>query len=321
MLKPVMDKIRRALKWLLLAPFRLVWWLISLPFRFLGWLFRPVVEKFKQNPVYKFLNEVPDDRPAMDAIADAFQDPAGILEQLDDVRKHLLRSLLVLAVTVGASFWFTQDLIYFLAGPVGGLQNLQAIDVTESIGVFMKVALIAGIAVSTPYLAFEVWLFFAPGIMPRSKQLGLFSIPFAMVFFVGGMAFAYYVMLPAALPFLSTFLGVRTNWTIGNYMNFISSLIFWIGVAFEFPLVIFGISAMGLIKPQTLLKQWRLAVVFIAVLSAMITPTVDPINMALVMGPMVGLYFLSILFSWMAQKTRGSDGKPQPGNRSKETVA
>jgi sec-independent protein translocase protein TatC len=279
------------------------------------------VEKFKQNPVYKFLNEVPDDRPAMDAIADAFQDPAGILEQLDDVRKHLLRSLLVLAVTVGASFWFTQDLIYFLAGPVGGLQNLQAIDVTESIGVFMKVALIAGIAVSTPYLAFEVWLFFAPGIMPRSKQLGLFSIPFAMVFFVGGMAFAYYVMLPAALPFLSTFLGVRTNWTIGNYMNFISSLIFWIGVAFEFPLVIFGISAMGLIKPQTLLKQWRLAVVFIAVLSAMITPTVDPINMALVMGPMVGLYFLSILFSWMAQKTRGSDGKPQPGNRSKETVA
>jgi sec-independent protein translocase protein TatC len=120
---------------------------------------------------------------------------------------------------------------------------------------------------------------------------------------------------------LSTFLGVRTNWTIGNYMNFISSLIFWIGVAFEFPLVIFGISAMGLIKPQTLLKQWRLAVVFIAVLSAMITPTVDPINMALVMGPMVGLYFLSILFSWMAQKTRGSDGKPQPGNQSKETVA
>ena len=316
-----MDKIRRAFKWLLLAPFRLVWWLISLPFRFLGWLFRPVVEKFRQNPIYKFLNEVPDDSPAMDAIVDAFQDPAGILEQLDDVRKHLLRSLLVLAVTVGASFWFTQDLINFLAGPVGGLQNLQAIDVTESIGVFMKVALIAGIAVATPYLAFEIWLFFAPGIMPRSKQLGLFSIPFAMVFFVGGMAFAYYVMLPAALPFLSTFLGVRTNWTIGNYMNFISSLIFWIGVAFEFPLVIFGISAMGFIKPQTLLKQWRIAVVLISILAAMITPTVDPVNMALVMGPMVGLYFLSILFSWLALKTRGSNAKPGPENQSKETVA
>ena len=68
-----MENIRRAPRWLLLAPFRLVWWLISLPFRFLGWLFRPIVEKFKQNSIYKFLNEVPNDRPAMEAVVDAFQ--------------------------------------------------------------------------------------------------------------------------------------------------------------------------------------------------------------------------------------------------------
>ena len=315
-----MDKIRGIIKWILLAPFRLIWWLISLPFRFLVWLFHPIVEKFKQNPIYKFLNEIPDDRPAMDAIVDAFQNPEEILSQLDDVRKHLLRSLLVLIITVGASFWFTQDLIKFLAVPVGGLQNLQAIDVTESIGVFMKVALIAGIAIATPYLAFEVWLFFAPGIMPRSKQLGLFSIPLALIFFVSGMAFAYYVMLPAALPFLSNFLGVRTNWTVGNYMDLISSLIFWIGVAFEFPLVIFGISAMGFIKPKTLLKQWRIAVVLISILAAVITPTVDPVNMSLVMGPMIALYFLSILFSWLAQISIRGNEKPESENQSKETA-
>jgi sec-independent protein translocase protein TatC len=316
-----MDKIRRAIKWILLAPFRLVWWLISLPFRFLGWLFRPVAEKFKQNSIYKFLNEVPDDRPAMDAVADAFQNPEEILLQLEDVRKHLLRSLLVLIVTVCASFWFTQDLINYLAVPAGGLQSLQAIEVTESIGVFMKVALIAGIAIATPYLAFETWLFFAPGIMPRSKQFGLLTIPLALVLFVIGMAFAYYLMLPTALPFLSQFMGVRTNWTIGNYMNFVSSLIFWIGVAFEFPLVIFYISVMGFMEPKTLLKQWRLAVVLIAVLAAMITPTVDPVNMALVMGPMIGLYFLSIFFSWLALKARGSNHKLEPESQSKETVA
>jgi sec-independent protein translocase protein TatC len=235
-----MDKIRRALKWLLLAPFRLIWWLISLPFRFLGWLFRPVVDRFRRNPVYKFLNEVPEDRPALEAVVDAFESPEGIFEQLADVRKHLLRSLLVLVVTVGISFWFTQDLIASLAGPVGGLQNLQAIEVTESIGVFMKVALISGIALATPYLAFELWLFFAPGIMPRSKQLGLFSIPLALVFFLGGMAFAYYVMLPAALPFLLDFLGIATKLRPASYFEFVTSLMFWIGVAFEFPLVIFG---------------------------------------------------------------------------------
>ncbi|MEI7844740.1 MAG: twin-arginine translocase subunit TatC [Chloroflexota bacterium] len=298
-----MKKIRSVLKWIIVAPFKLIWWVISLPFRFLGWIFRPVFERFKQNSVYKFLNDVPEDRPALDAVVDAFQNPVEIFEQLDDVRKHLLRSVLVLVLMVGVSFWFTQDLITLLAAPVGGLKSLQAIEVTESIGVYMKVALISGIALATPYLFFELWLFFAPGIMPRSKQLGLFSIPLALIFFLGGMAFAYYAMLPTALPFLLDFLGISTRLRPASYFDFVTSLMFWIGVAFEFPLVIFGVSAMGFIQPKTLLKQWRLAVVLISVLAAVITPTVDPVNMAMVMAPMTGLYFLSILFSWIAQVT------------------
>jgi sec-independent protein translocase protein TatC len=316
-----MEKLRRALKWVLLAPFKLLWWLISLPFRFLGWLFRPVITRFKKNPVIRFLNDVPEDRPALDAVVDAFQNPEEILGQLDDVRKHLLRSLLALVITVGISFWFTRDLINFLALPlgVGGLQSLQAIEVTESISVFMKVALVAGVAMATPYLAFEIWLFFAPGIMPRSKQLGLFSIPLALVFFVGGMAFAYYAMLPTALPFLITFLGIPTKLHPSSYFDFVTSLLFWIGVAFEFPLVIFGISAMGFVKPQTLLKQWRLAVVLISILAAVITPTVDPVNMALVMAPMIGLYFLSILFSWLAQVTSRGPELPKADGESDQT--
>jgi sec-independent protein translocase protein TatC len=309
-----MLAIRRAIRWILLAPFRLIWWLISLPFRILGWLFRPVVERFKRNAFYQLLTEVPDDRPAMEALAAAVQNPYEILDQLDEVRKHLLRSALALAITVGISFWFTQDLINLLAAPVGGLQNLQAIEVTESIGVYMKVALIAGIALAIPYIAFEIWLFFAPGVMPRSKQLGLFSIPLALVFFLGGMAFAYYVMLPTALPFLLDFLGITARLRPASYFEFVTSLMFWIGIAFEFPLVIFGISAMGFVKPATLLKQWRLAVVLISVLAALITPTVDPINMALVMGPMIGLYFLSILFSWVAQVTSRSGNPREEGN-------
>ena len=313
-----MEKPRRTLKWVLFAPFRLIFWLISLPFRFLGWLLRPVIGRFKTSTIYQFLNDVPDDRPALEAVVDAFQSPEEILGQLDEVRKHLLRSLVALVVTVGISFWFTQDLIAFLASPVGGLQNLQAIEVTESIGVFMKVALVAGIALGTPFLAFELWLFFAPGIMPRSKQLGLISIPLALVFFLGGMAFAYYVMLPTALPFLLDFLGISTRLRPASYFDFVTSLMFWIGVAFEFPLVIFGISAMGFIQPKTLLKQWRLAVVLISVLAALITPTVDPVNMALVMAPMTGLYFFSILFSWLAQVTSRSPEPSQADSKSEK---
>jgi len=299
-----MQRLRRALLWLITAPFRLIFWIISLPFRFLGWLFRPVVEKFKQNPVYAFMTEVPDDRPAMDAIADAFQEPTGILEELDAVRKHLLRMLLVVILTTAFAFYFTNDLVAFLAAPIGGLQELQAIAVTETIGVFMRVALVAGLAFASPYIAFEVWLFVAPGLMPRSRQVGLLFIPFAGLFFIGGMAFTYYFMLPVALEVMQTgFIQVTTNWTVESYVKFVTGLLFWIGVSFEFPLVIYGLSAIGLVKPRMMLEQWRLAMIVIALASAMITPTTDALTMGITMLPLAMLYFLSILFSAIAQAT------------------
>ncbi len=299
-----MERFRRALFWLLAAPFRLVIWLISLPFRFLGWLFRPVVEKFHKNPIYVFLTEVPDDRPAMDAIADAFQNPNAILDELDAVRKHLLRALVAVILAVAVSFGYTETLIEFLAAPVGGLGNLQVIQVTESVSIFMRVAVVAGLAIASPYIAFEIWWFIAPGLMPRARQIGLFAIPLALVFFVGGMAFTYYFMLPVAIPFLQQgFLSVQSNWTADSYIKFTSGLLFWIGVSFEFPLVIFALSAMGFVEPKMLLKQWRLAVVIIAVIAAAITPTVDVGTMGLTMAPMIALYFLSILFSALARLT------------------
>jgi len=298
-----MQRLRSALWWLITAPFKLIFWLLRLPFRFLGWLFRPVIDKFKQNPIYVFMTEVPDDRPAVDAIADAFQEPSGILEQLDAVRKHLLRMLAAVVICIVISFYFTQNLVEYLAAPVGGLQSLQAIEVTESLSVFMRVALISGIALASPYIAFEIWWFAAPGLMPRSRQIGLLSIPLALVFFLGGAAFAYYAMLPTALPFLLNFMGIQANLRPDSYFQFVTALMFWIGVAFEFPLVIFALSAMGILEPKVLLQQWRLAVILIALLAAVITPTVDPVNMGLVMAPMIALYFLSILFSAIARAT------------------
>jgi sec-independent protein translocase protein TatC len=297
-----MDRFRRAIWWLLSAPFRLIFWVISLPFRFLGWLFSPVVDKFRQNSLYRFLTEVPDDRPTVDALADAFQDPMQILEQLEDVRRHLLRALVAVIIAVAISFYFTGRLVDFLAVPIGGLQSLQAIEVTETVGVFMRVAVLAGIALATPYISFEIWLFAAPGLMPRSRQIGLFAIPLAMLFFIGGMAFTYYVMLPVSLEILANgFLDVQDHWSVASYIEIVSSLMFWIGASFEFPLVIFALSAMGIIQPKILVNQWKIAIVIIAVISAAITPTTDAGSMALTMLPMIGLYFLSILFSYIAR--------------------
>lgn len=299
-----MQRIRNIFWRLITAPFKLVWWIFSLPFRFLGWLFRPVAEKFKQNSIYLFLTDVPEDRPALDAITDAFQQPESILDQLDAVRKHLLRMLVVVIITTAFSFYFTNDLVAFLAVPVGGLERLQAVAVTETVGVFMRVALISGLVFASPYIAFEIWLFVAPGLMPRSRQFSLVFIPLAAIFFVSGMAFTYYAMLPVALPFIETgFIQVTTNWTVDSYVKFVTGLLFWIGLAFEFPLVIYGLSAIGIVKPKMLLEQWRLALVLVAVISAMITPTTDALTMGITMLPLAMLYFLGILFSAVAQMT------------------
>lgn len=282
--------------------FRAIWLVISFPFKLIYWIFTiPILLIKKAN---RFLNQELEDRPLPDAFAASIQTPSALIEHVEVLRKHLLRMLLGLVVAIAISFIFTRQLIDFLSLPIGGITALQAIDVTESIGVFMRIALFAGIALASPYLAFELWLFAAPGLKPAARKLGLIGIPLTTLLLISGMLFAYYVMMPSALPFLLNFMGIRTIPRPSSYINFVSSLLFWIGVSFEFPLVIFVLSLMGIAKPKFMAQQWRVAIIFIAVLAAVITPTVDPINMSLVMGPMILLYFLSIGLSYLANLSR-----------------
>lgn len=275
-------------------PFRLIFNILVFPFK--------AVHRF-----HIFLNTEPDERPITDLFADIATQPEvrnQLWDQVEDFRKHLLRSVAVLALFVIASFWVTQPMLEFLAEPVGGLEKLQAIEVTEEIGVFMRVAMTAGIAVAFPYIAFEFWLFAAPGLKPREKKMGLVGIPLATFLFLVGMAFTFYVLLPAALPFLGSFTNIAQFWSAKEYFAFITGLMLWIGLFFEFPLVIYVLTSIGIVQPKFLAEQWRLAVVIIAVIAAAITPTVDPVNMGLVMAPMILLYFISIGLSYLAYAGR-----------------
>ena len=278
--------------------FRRLWRAITFPFRTLWRLVGLPHRAFKY--VSDFLTVEPDDQPLSESLATTIQQPAALFEHIEALRKHLLRMVLALILGVAISAIFTNKIIDFLAKPIGGIGKLQAIEPTESVGVFMIVALAAGFALVLPYIAFELWLFIAPGLHARSRRMGLLGIPLALIFFLGGMAFAYFLLIPSALPFLAKFLGVQNNWRISSFIDFMTGLLFWIGIAFEFPLVIYVVTLMGLVKPQFLSKQWRYAVVIIAIIAAAITPTVDPVNMMLVMAPMVLLYFISIGLSYLA---------------------
>lgn len=289
---------KRLLKFLwrvITFPFVLVFNILAFPFRLI-------------RRAHQFLNrELDEDRPLTDtfaAIASEQQARASLWEHVEVFRMHLLRMVIAMAIGVGVSFYFTIPLMEYLAAPAGGLDKLQAIQVTEEIGVFMRVALMSGIAIALPYLAFELWLFAAPGLRPRERKMGLAGIPLATVLFLSGMAFTFYALLPAALPFLKGFTKISEFWTAREYFKFVTGLMLWIGLFFEFPLVIYIFTSIGFVKPHVLLQQWRLAVVIIAVIAAVITPTVDPVNMGLVMLPMTLLYFISIGLSYIAYAGR-----------------
>jgi len=289
-----MAKFFKALWKVITFPFVLIYKIITFPFRAL-------------KNIHKFLNDVPEENPVMDVVAGVISD-ASVREKLwdefDIFRKHLLRAVIGLIIGVGISFKYTIPLMTYLSGPVGGLDSLQAIEVTEEIGVFMRVALMSGIAIMLPYISFELWLFAAPGLKPRERKMGLAGIPLATILFAGGMAFTFYVLLPAALPFLGGFTQIAEDWSAREYFGFVTGLMLWIGLFFEFPLVVYVLTSIGLIKPAVLAQQWRLAVVIISIIAAAVTPTIDPVNMGLVMIPMVLLYFISIGLSYIAYAGR-----------------
>jgi sec-independent protein translocase protein TatC len=118
------------------------------------------------------------------------------------------------------------------------------------------------------------------------------------------MAFTFFLLLPTALPFLGNFTNISQFWTAREYFKFVTGLMLWIGLFFEFPLVIYILTSIGFVKPQILVQQWRLAVIIIAIIAAAVTPTVDPVNMGLVMLPMTLLYFVSIGLSHIAYAGR-----------------
>jgi sec-independent protein translocase protein TatC len=285
--------------------FSSIWKIITAPFRFIGRVFKRIGNFFKKlwRPIANFFSEEPEDTPIGDVLQTGFENPNSILYHLNELRKHIFRALIGFAIATVFAFVFVQDIMDWISIPIGGIQELQAIEVTEPVGVIMRVALLTGFSVSLPYIAFELVLFAAPGISRRARIIGILSIPMVTAFFLGGMLFAYYIMLDPALDVLLNFMGIPTLARPSSYIRFVTSLMFWIGVSFEFPLVAYVLSAMRVLKPEALRDNWRIAVIIIAILAAMVTPTVDPVNMSIVMVPLIVLYGLGVLMAFIA--TRG----------------
>lgn len=237
---------------------------------------------------------------SLDETAERLAGQMTLLEHLEEFKNRLVKAALAVLITTIISTSFTNQLLQLMIAPYGN--RLQVLGPTEGISVYFRVALTAGLILAMPVLVYQFLMFILPGLEDNERQYVFWGVPAATLLFLVGVVFAWYLMIPAAVGFLSSW---QTDifvqeWQSQKYIPFITSLLFWIGLSFETPLIIFIMAKLKVVTPQFLIKQWRFAVVIIAIASAMITPTVDPFNMALVMLPLILLYGLSILLSYLA---------------------
>jgi sec-independent protein translocase protein TatC len=226
-----------------------------------------------------------------------------LLEHLEELRQRLFKAAAALVVTTALSFIFAERLVDILAAPIGGRKELVSIEVTENMAIFMRVSMLSGVVLAMPVIVYQLVRFILPGLTDREKRWLLLGVPFASLLFAAGVGFTWYVMLPPAVKILTQFLGITTQVRPNNYFEFATSLMFWIGLAFEMPLVVMFLAKLKFVRAGQLIKYWRHALVVMAIIAAIITPTVDPVNMSLVMLPLGGLYAISIILAAIAGRS------------------
>jgi sec-independent protein translocase protein TatC len=177
---------------------------------------------------------------------------------------------------------------------------------------YMQVALYAAIAFAVPFLFYQIWAFISPGLYQHEKRYVIPFIMMASVFFLLGTTFAYNIAFPAACDYLLGLQeagGFRTLINAGDYFDLIIIIMLGLGIVFQIPTIAFLLGRIGLVTPRLLWRAWRYAVVVIAIIAAVLTPTADAFNMLLFAGPMLALYFLSIGVVWLFGKPRRSDSE------------
>ena len=227
-----------------------------------------------------------------------------LIEHLEELRTRLFIALAAWVVAAGVAFSFRFRLLDWLKEPLPGELTLNAFGVLEPFLVSMQIAAFFGLVLAAPVIGAQVWGFIAPGLYDEEKR---WSVPFVAstaLAFALGVLFARYVVLPFALPILLGFLGTEATvlLSIGDYMSKLLLYMAVFGILFEMPVLSFLFARLGFIRAPMLRTYRRHAIVGGCIAAAVITPTGDPFNFALVAGPLVVLYEVSIVVVRFSQR-------------------
>ncbi len=233
------------------------------------------------------------------------QEPGGkmsFFEHLVDLRKRLINSAIAIAIGTMVGVSVSEKVIGFIARPMQEALRKQHLDdkliytsPAGMINIIITFGLYLGIVIAAPYVLYQVWLFIAPGLYKHERKAVTTFIFSSLFLFFAGISFGYFVMLPYVLNFLTSFQGpFRPLISINEYFDFILIVLLGLGVIFELPVLIFFLALFGIVTPKFLWKNVRYAILIIAIVAAIVTPTPDATTMLVFMAPMVALYFLGI---------------------------
>jgi len=220
---------------------------------------------------------------------------ATLVEHLDELRSRIIISLVVVVPAFLLAFAFHEEIIRWLTGPLPEGKDLVTFGVTEPFTTSVKVSLVAGLALSIPILLWQVWSFLAPAVEPHFQRVVFVFVLIATALFACGVVFMYYVVLPLALEFLTSYddelydIQIRANY----YYSFVSWLLLAGGLTFQMPIFLLALVRLQIVSTDALRRNRRLAFVILLVF-AILLPTVDPVSLAFEVVPLVLLYEASI---------------------------
>lgn len=234
------------------------------------------------------------------------------LEHLEELRSRLFRCAVAFVAAMAICWSASGRILEFLLRPIreklfaGG--DIVFIEITEPFFVYMKASALAAVFLAAPYLLWQIWGFVAPGLYKKERRMGAAFIVFGTLFFLLGGAFGYAVATPVAADWLIRLGGdFKAQLTLRSAFAFESRVILGMGAVFELPILIFFLARIGIVSPQFLMKHFRVAVVVIAIVAAVVTPTGDALTMAVFAVPMIVLYLLGVGVAWAFARNRATD--------------
>lgn len=231
-----------------------------------------------------------DDLDAEDIALDDVE--MSLFDHLEELRMRIFYALIAIGVGVIGCFFFVNRIVELLEVPAKGVKFLQLAP-GEYFFVSLKVAGYTGILLSSPFVLYQIIQFVLPGLTRKERRV-LGPIVLGSTFlFVGGIAFSYFLLIPAALNFFINYGGdvVEQLWSIDRYFEFVLLLLFSTGLAFQIPVLQLLLGLLGIVSSKQMLSGWRYVIVGGVVLGAVLTPSTDPVTQSLLAGAVLGLYF------------------------------